>query len=53
MSNVEKEYNEIIEQREKLIKEIASLEENEMVEKYCKLKKQNENLYRKQLTLYK
>lgn len=53
MSNVEKEYNEIIEQREKLIKEIVSLEENEMVEKYCKLKKQNENLYRKQLTLYK
>lgn len=53
MSNLKKEYDEITEQRKKIIEEIKPLEENDVVKKYFELKKQNENLYEKQLTLYK
>lgn len=52
MSNLKKEYDEITKQRKKIIEEMKPLEENDVVKKYFELKKQNENLYEKQLTLY-
>lgn len=39
MGNLKKEYNEIIEQRQKIIEEIESLVENDAVKKYFELKK--------------
>ena len=53
MSNLKKEYDEVTEQRKRIIEEIKPLEENDVVKKYFELKKQNEILYEKQLTLYK
>lgn len=53
MTDLKKEYNEIIEQRRRIIEEIQPLEENEIVKKYFELKRQNEILYEKQLALYK
>ena len=52
MSNLKKEYDEATEQRKRIIEEIKALEENDVVKKYLEIKKQNENLYEKQLTLY-
>lgn len=53
MSNLKKEYDELIELRKNIIEEIKVLEENEIVKKHLEIKKQNENLYEKQLDLYK
>ena len=52
MSNLKKEYDEVTEQRKRIIEEIKPIEENDVVKKYFELKKQNEILYEKQLTLY-
>jgi len=53
MSKLQEEYDELTEQREKIIGEIKSLEENEKVKKYLELTIQNEILYNQQLSLYK
>ena len=53
MSNLKKEYEEIIEQRSMIVKKMKQQEENDAVKKYFELKKQNELLYEKQFTLYK
>lgn len=53
MEDLKKEYDEIKEQSEKIIEEMKSLEENDVVKKYFELKKQSEKLYEKQHKLYK
>ncbi len=52
MSDLKKKYDEVKEQREKIIEKLKPLEENEAVKKYFELRKKNENLYEKQLNLY-
>ncbi len=53
MSSLEKEYNKLIEQRNKIIEEIKSFKESETVKKYLELTRLNEELYNQQLSLYK
>ena len=53
MNNLKKEYDETVAQRKKVIQEIKPLEENDVIKKYFELKKQDEDLYEKQLNLYK
>ena len=52
MSELKKEYDEIIEQRAVVIDELKQLENNEVVKKYLELKEKNDSLYNKQLNLY-
>ena len=53
MEDLKKEYDEIKEQSEKIIEEMKSLEESDVVKKYFELKKQSEKLYEEQHKLYK
>lgn len=52
MSKLKQEYDEITEQRNKIIEEIKQLEEIETVKRHSELQRQNEDLYNKQLSLY-
>lgn len=53
MSKLKQEYDEVTEEREKIIEKIRQLEESEILKEYFELTKQNESLYNKQLSLYK
>lgn len=52
MSELKKEYDETTEQRVAVIDELKQLENDELVKRYLELKKENYNLYDKQLRLY-
>ncbi len=52
MDNLKKEYDEIIELRNRIIKEMKVLEENESIKRYFELEKQNKSLYANQLRLF-
>ena len=53
MSDLKKKYDIVKDQRKQIIEELKLLKENDVVKKYFELKKQSENLYEKQLDLYK
>ncbi len=53
MSNLEKDYEEITKQRQRIIEEMNNLEENEVIKRYFELRKQNESLYKKQVDMCK
>lgn len=53
MSKLKQKYDELTEQRKKIIEEIKPLEESETVKRYLELKQQNKDLYNQQLNLYK
>lgn len=53
MSNLKKQYEEIIEQRKIIVLEMKQLEENDAVKKYLELKKQRDSLYERDFILYK
>ena len=48
-----KKYDEVIEQRRKVIEEMKPLQESEIVRRYLELKEQNDTLLKKQTNLYK
>lgn len=52
MSDLKREYDEIIEQKQKIVEQINELKENDAVKKYFELVKLNENLDEQQLVLY-
>ena len=53
MEDLNEKYDQIIEQRKKIIAEMKKLEENEVLKRYFELKKENENLYDNQLDLFR
>ncbi len=53
MEDLNEKYDQITEQREKIIAEMKKLEENEVLKRYFELKKENENLYDNQLDLFR
>jgi hypothetical protein len=53
MDNLEKQYEEILINRKTIIEQLKKLEENEVLKKYFELRKKNEELYDKQIKLYK
>ena len=53
MSELINKYEELTVKRRKIENELKQLEESEIVKRYLKLKRQNENLYNQQLGVLK
>ena len=53
MSNLKKEYDEILEQRTAVLERLKQLENDENVKRYLELTKENDSLYEKQLNFYR
>lgn len=53
MTKLKEEYDELLKQREVILKELLPLEENEIVKRYIELKEKNERLFDQELSLYK
>ena len=53
MEDLEKEYNELVTEKNKIIDELNELKSKEIIKRYMKLKEENELLYNKQIELYK